>query len=405
MLQLEMSKIEQLRGCQFDARQKVRQLRLAVFEAQRLERLPELYAAEHELQKVNNELAKEERAAGVADGDIVSVSAAGNLLGPATTGIEAKVSLRMEAVPSALVHLFDARSHPLVSYEIVNKNASTKRLRLLSYVEGYSAHAIDTVEAPELLKQTVSQLPTFFPDRLSSVTELTRATLNVEIQDLDAKTEVHKTIPLWLLARSYAPLQIKDPSTGQRRDMTRYLGAFVTPNAPVVMRFLRKAADKQPQKRIAGYQTDKNEVLSQVRAVYEALAESGVKYVNSIIDFNPNGDLSSQRVRSPRESLTDLSANCIDGTLLMASLVEAASLNPAIVIIPGHAFLGWEEWPGTDAWRYLETTMISEKPFEEACSRGDQLAAQWLSGSDETKAMCKRWTLRDLRAHGISPLE
>jgi hypothetical protein len=142
-------------------------------------------------------------------------------------------------------------------------------------------------------------------------------------------------------------------------------------------------------------------VTPQVRAIFEALATSGVRYVNSVIDFTPETATATQRVRLPRESLANTSANCIDGTVLMASLLEAASLNPAIVLVPGHAFLAWETWRNKGEWRHLETTLIATGSFEDACTRAEEMAKSW-----EGQAWAfKRWSLRELRARGITPLE
>ena len=92
-----------------------------------------------------------------------------------------------------------------------------------------------------------------------------------------------------------------------------------------------------------------------------------------MIDFGAGPGQVTQRTRLPRESLRHKSANCIDGTVLMASLLEAASLHAAIVLVPGHAFVGWETWPGTDEWDYLETTMIATHDFEAAGQRARTL--------------------------------
>ena len=412
-----MPTVIELRRLEFDARQRTRELRLRVFEARKLEAMPELVEAERELQSLSDQRAAAEKAEGIDNGSIVNVRPQANLLGPATTGLDVKVNLRMSSVATSLVHLWTSTDQPLVSYEIRNTSGATKRLRLISYVEGFSAQAVETIEVEHLENVTRAQMPTFFADRIGKVTELNRATVNVEVQDLDAKTEVHKTIPVWLLARSTAPLQVKDPSTGKWNDLTAYLGAFVTPNAPEIMSYLRKAVEKQPQKRLVGYQVspekaagglkiDKEEVASEVKAVYEALAESSVTYINSVIDFTPeSGTASNQRVRVPRESLADRSANCIDGTLLIASLLEAISLNPAIVIVPGHAFVGWETWKNNNEWRYLETTMLSTDSFDAASLQGDQIAMQWQALDGGANTMFKRWSLRDLRAMGITPLE
>lgn len=412
-----MASVIELRRLEFDARQRARGLRLQVFEAGDLEAVPQLVEAERELQSLSDQRAAEEKAAGIDNGTIVTVRPDANLMGPDTTGLDVKVDLRMSSVATSLVHLFTSADQPLVSYDIRNTSGKTKRLRLISYVEGFSAHAVDTVELEHLGQVARAQMPTFFSDRIGKLTEVTRATVNVEVQDLDARTEVHKTISVWLLAKSTAPLKVKDPSTGTWRDLTSYLGAFVTPNAPEVMSYLRKAVEKQPNKRLVGYQVspekasagrveDKDEVASQVRAVYEALAESGITYINSVIDFTPEaGTASNQRVRVPRESLADRSANCIDGTVLMASLLEGMSLNPAIVVVPGHAFLGWETWRNNGDWRYLETTLIPSHSFDDACIKGDQTALKWQAADRGGQTMFRRWSLRELRAMGITPLE
>ena len=261
------------------------------------------------------------------------------------------------------------------------------------------------MEVETLVPVEAVQLPTFYPDKLAALTELTRATVNVEVQDLDARTEVHRTIPVWLLAQTTAPLKVKDPSSGTWKDMTRYLGAFVTPNAPPIMSYVRKALDKHPQKRLVGYQVDEAEVTAQVRAIYEALAESGIAYVNSIIDFTPETGMNNQRVRRPRESLADKSANCIDGVVLLASLLEAISLNPAIVIVPGHAFLAWETGRNSGQWKYLETTMVSTHSFDEACTQAELTAAAWKATEVAGQPTLTLWSIRELRAHNITPLE
>jgi len=150
-------------------------------------------------------------------------------------------------------------------------------------------------------------------------------------------------------------------------------------------------------------------VEPQVRAIFDALkADADVTYVNSTINFNPEQSARTQRVRLPRQSLAEQQANCIDGVLLFASLLEAASLNPALVIIPGHALVAWETGKQSGQWQYLETTKLSEGTFDEACALGKQKAATFeaLATKSNSPMSFVRWSLRDLRtAYGITPLE
>ena len=173
-----------------------------------------------------------------------------------------------------------------------------------------------------------------------------------------------------LLSRNSSFNAVIDPQTGLPPDLTRYYGAWVTPHIEPIQALLRRAAELVPERQIWGYQGTPDVVPRQVEALYNALKEAGITYVNSIIDFGAGPGLLTQRTRLPRESLRHRNANCIDGTVLFASLLESASLHAGIVLVPGHAFVAWEKWPGSDEWDYLETTMIGTHDFAAANARG-----------------------------------
>ncbi len=115
-----------------------------------------------------------------------------------------------------------------------------------------------------------------------------------------------------------------------------------------------------------------------------------------------------QRIRLPRETLEKRSANCIDGTVLMASVLEAASLNPAIVLVPGHAFLAWEMQNGSNEWDYLETTLIGSREFEVAQKVGRTRAEQFQAkaAGEANKRMFRLLSIPGLRVNnGVLPME
>lgn len=329
-----------------------------------------------------------------------SLSAGEVTRGLETTGLQAQIYLNMAHVPTAFYHLLDRESHPLFTCQVTT-GRGLRRVRLTSFIDGYSAQAVDTRELPANTTQTIKQLPTLFPERLQALTELTRATLNIQVEDLDRKTELHATEPIWLLARTSAPLSVMDPQTGRWQDLSRYLGAFVTPNAPGLLRFLRSAARLHPEGRLAGYQGPEEGVTPQVGALFAALKEAGLTYVNSVIDFNPQQGASSQRVRLPRECLEAGEANCLDGAVLYASLLEGLSLSPALALVPGHALVAWESWQGSGEWRYLETTLTGSGTFEQACTSGQRTASLY-GGRGRLNVL----SLRELRTkYAVTPME
>lgn len=329
----------------------------------------------------------------------------GTAMGSQTTGLAATTRLRMAFVPTSIVHLLDASKHPLISLQIRNGRHSIARVRLSAFVEDYSARSIQTVEVPAGEAADVPFLPTFFPERLRGITEVSRATLRLHIDDLDGRVEQERTFPIWLLARSSALLHVQDPSTGFPQDLTPYLAAWVTPGIPAVFELLRKAADALPSSTIASYQVDADGVAAQVKAIYAALQSTGIAYINSHIFFGAMPGVLGQRIRLPRESLLQRSANCIDGTVLFASVLEAASLHPAIVLVPGHAFLAWETAEGSAQWEYLETTLVGSHDFETAVDQGRKLAKAYETLAQARPSAFCRLPLRILRDQGIWPME
>lgn len=339
-----------------------------------------------------------------------------SLRGPATTGLDITASLRMSHVPTGLIHLLEPDSHPLVTFRVSNLRGSTARLRFTSFVDGYSAKAVDILEVPAGEACALNHLPAFFLDKTRGVTEICRAALHVKVRDLEpsGQTELHRTIPLWLLARTSAYLAIQDPERGVPSDLSRYLGAWVTPNQPEVHRVLRQAVEHAPGRMLSGYQVDAAGVEAQVAAIYKTLAELDISYVNSVLTMGAVPGLLMQRVRLPRQSLTDRAANCLDATVLMASLLEAASLHPALVLIPGHALLAWQTTDKDDSWDYVETTQLGHAPFADAQALGRLTAEQYQSqlalaagsaGRAAGQGLFKRLSLPELRRQCILPME
>jgi hypothetical protein len=304
-------------------------------------------------------------------GDETLISATEFSVG-ATTGIEATAVLRMSRVPAAHAHVLEPSAYPLVTFELKNQTDRNVRLRVRSFIEGYTATAVDTIElAASDAAATVDQLPTFFPEKLETVHDPTRATLNVEIESLDGegiRIEDHRTFRVWILPTTTAVLKQRAPDSGELLDMTPYLVSWVTPNAPAVMEVLREASEHTAEKRIVGYQVNELGVQEQVQAIFQALKNRGIFYVNSVVAVGAP-DAYVQRVRLPAQSVGERSANCIDGAVLYASLMEAASLQPGIVLIPGHAFVAWRKQRGGD-WDFLETTMTASHGFGEAAAVG-----------------------------------
>jgi hypothetical protein len=386
------------------------ELRVVVVRRRAAAYSPSATAAEiRDLRELEEKLAESERRRGdleVLEGaeGVIASEKRGHLFSSGGNELVATITLAMAQVPTAIYHLLRREETPLIRIKLENRSqVPTRRLRVTSVIDGYSAAAVDTFDVP-VNGATGAQLPTIFPERVNGLTELTRATVNVLVEALDGTgVELQRTEPVWLLAKTSAPYAVRNPSTGGWVDLTKYFGAFVTPNAPKVLEFLEHIVAVHPERRLVGYQDGPAGVRAQVEATYAALKATGVRYVNSTIAFGPDEGEIVQRVRLPSETLGMNGANCIDGTVLFASLLEAMSLNAAIVALPGHAIVAWETDRNSQAWDYLDTVLIGDSDFAAANERGKAhaLPVEALFGIPESKY--QRWSIRELRSIGITP--
>jgi len=313
---------------------------------------------------------------------------------------------RMEQVYTALADLFDPAQRPLVEVELRNDTAQPQRILVSSHIQEYSHVAETTVTLAPGATETVRQLPALRKAAVQGITELTKAELSVSVRDLDADRLVEqRSARVDLLARNTAPIAARDPHTNAWIDMTRYLAAFVTPNAPAVLETLRKAVDRHPERRLDGYQRAVN---LQAHALYDTLKHDiCVAYINSLVSFNPDAAALDQRVRLPRESLAARSANCLDAALLVASLLEACTIHPALLIGRDHALVGWETQPGSNVWEFLDTIVFLTNDFAEARNLGQRKAAFFAGRAQTTgdPAWHRLLPIQPLRAQKITPLE
>ena len=338
--------------------------------------------------------------------------ALGTLLGPETTGLTVTMALRLQPIPTGIYHLLDPATHPLLTVTVQNESHEPRRVCVSAYLEGISARAIQTLELERMdTGRTINLLPSLLPGPARRITQVQRGILHVVVEIFGSLleksrttwsrlVESHDTHSVVLLSRNSSFNAVIDPQTGLPPDLIRYYGAWVTPHIEPIQALLRRAAELVAEHQIWGYQGARDVVPRQVEALYNALKEAGITYVNSIIDFGAGPGLRTQRTRLPRESLKHRNANCIDGTVLFASLLESASLHAGIVLVPGHAFVAWETWRGSDEWDYLETTMIGTHDFDAANAAGRDRHKRWSARSG-----ARLLRLNDLRSESIWPME
>lgn len=246
---------------------------------------------------------------------------------------------------------------------ISNSSDDVFNARVSIRVDGWSDAEIRNVSigAGEVRKMLLA--PVFLP-RFYSNHEIAAATAIVKITDSSSRILHSETVPVRLRS-------VDDMYWGADFKFAPFIASWVTPHDPSVESVLTRAKEFMPGRRLPGYEPQKSlsaqriSTIEQARAIYRALQEIGISYVKSSLTFGRNTGV-SERVRMPAASIQQLSANCIDGVVTYASLFENLGMDPVVVLVPGHAYVGVRESEDSDSYLYIETAITGRASFEAA---------------------------------------
>ena len=156
------------------------------------------------------------------------------------------------------------------------------------------------------------------------------------------------------------------------------LTSMTTPADPVVQQLAGRingmAAESYGQSIAASYSDD--ECVAFLEAMHHFMQTNHVAYQS------PPGMLTQgnqgQHIKYTRDVLRNRAGTCVDLAVTWASVCEAAGLEPAIVLIPGHAFPA-VRLPKSRQWLAIETTMLNST-FKDAVAKGNEQLAEALKG-------------------------
>ena len=179
-------------------------------------------------------------------------------------------------------------------------------------------------------------------------------------------------------------------------DLSWMFAAYVNENHPWIDGILKEALDAGLVDSFDGYQSgDPAKVAQQVFAIWHIMQRHGIRY--SDITATPRSKfVSAQVVRFLDDSVKASQANCVDGSVIFASILTKISIKCGLVLVPGHCFIAFDLSadgtldPTTDTCVGLETTLLGAdklKPMSELAKLPDDVKIE--TAEAETEASGK----------------
>lgn len=145
-----------------------------------------------------------------------------------------------------------------------------------------------------------------------------------------------------------------------------FFAAYVNEENPMIDRLLREALNTRIVNRFLGYQAGNAEAVDkQVYALWNVLQKRNFRYSSVSNTSLSSNVVFSQRVRTFDDALESSQINCVDGSVLFASLLRAINIDPILVRTPGHMFVGYYTDSSHKDMNFLETTMIGDVDLDD----------------------------------------
>jgi hypothetical protein len=289
----------------------------------------------------------------------------------------------------------------VLTLRFVNQAATARSIKVEVQVPGITESMKMTIPLPPGEQVTQVMSP---PLRLDLDIGKLRAPRQSQIT---LKVTTDKDKPLYeqsyeieVLPRDHLPLRRRLGSDILRATFANAL-AWITPNATEVEAFLGKAKERVEKRKFVGEQ---RETMPQVKALFEELRARGVSYVMDPSVFDEIAFY--QRTRLPAEVLASTNAQCLEGTLLYATLMESIGLQPLLVFVPGHAFVAWKasSYDKGDKMYFLETTLTGgTATFEQAVAVATRRFAEETKLRHFAMGASAVVDVKQLRAKGYTP--
>lgn len=135
------------------------------------------------------------------------------------------------------------------------------------------------------------------------------------------------------------------------------LSCLVTPQDPIIKYLTQQIQEKVLKGETASVENKEQEGVRFLQGIYYATLQSHMVYSGTSGVPEQISDVNSivQNIRLPREVITGKTGLCIELSLLYASIMACAGMDPVVYLVPGHAYPGFRM---NNSYYALESTAI-----------------------------------------------
>jgi hypothetical protein len=239
-------------------------------------------------------------------------------------------------------------------------------------------------------------------DALRQVVQL-RPELFVVSASLGDSVETRSALTCLVHPVNEAVARILNRETGMWQDTSICFSAFVNEEHPWIGALLQAAVASGEIERFTGYAGGARGLDPQLKAIWDALAARGLSYVDLATTSGGAPDVATQYVRFLDQSIREQGANCVDASVLLASIFRRIGLRPVLLFKPGHCFVAVYDAAQGGRLIGLETTLLGAAPYAAGRVEGDKDIAGTIPNLDSPG-----YSLVDIalaRQAGVKPIE
>jgi len=234
-------------------------------------------------------------------------------------------------------------------------------------------------------------------DRLRKVTQQVPMNVAFEVE-VDGEFVGEKTETIQVRSINDCPFAVsnseetldEENARAGTTEMGWMFAAYVNENHPMLDKVLQEALETKIVSAFRVTTHEHDETLKQVFAIWSALQKRGLQYSSTTTTPGGSEGVLSQYVRFVDQSLANTQANCVDGSVLFASVLRKISIEPFLVTVPGHMYVGFYLGAGKSQFVGLETTVIGLPDGAEEKKTGEPAALTALRDKIDAAVRARR---------------